>query len=232
MDTGTPGERRRRGARKAAPREGLRDRNKREKQERILAAARALFSERGFEATTTRDIAERAGVGTGTVFLYVRSKEELLLRLFREEIERAQGALFQALPADAPLEEQLMFVFGGLFDLYAENPGLSRTFIKNLLFMAPEVAEQHQSLVQAFMARLAGLVQAAQARGEVDAGVPPATAAVNFFSLYLTTLLAWLDGPAGSQQALRQTLREGLALQRRGLRPANPKRSPHPRSQT
>ena len=52
--------------------EGLRERNKREKLVRIRAAARALFAKRGFEATTAREICERAGIGTGTLFLYVK----------------------------------------------------------------------------------------------------------------------------------------------------------------
>ena len=205
--------------------EGLRARNKREKEERILAAARTLFSERGFEATTTRDIAERAGIGTGTLFLYVRSKEELLLRLFADELERVQGQLFQSLPREEPLVDQLMAIFGGLFDLYSENPALSRTYIRELLFLEPEQAEEHQGVVDGLLARLAGLLEAAQAHGEVDKELNLTQAAVNAYSLYLTTLVAWLGGRATSQKAHRHSLREGLELQLRGLVPAGRKRS-------
>ncbi|HLL53696.1 MAG TPA: TetR/AcrR family transcriptional regulator [Myxococcaceae bacterium] len=200
--------------------EGLRAKNKREKEERILAAARELLSERGFEATTTRDIAERAGIGTGTLFLYVRTKEELLLRLFRQLVEGAQARLFGALPEDAPLVERLMFVFGGFFDMYAEDPRLSRTYIRELLFLPPDVAEEHAEVVRAFLGRLGGLLEAAKARGEVDAEVDPMVATLGFFSLYLTTLLAWLNGPPGSEPMYRQALRDGLQLQLRGLAPA------------
>ena len=47
----------------------LRDQNKEEKRTRLLEAARALFRERGYEATTTRELSQRAGVATGTLFL-------------------------------------------------------------------------------------------------------------------------------------------------------------------
>src|SRR5260370_42018218 len=62
------------------------ERSKRDKLERIKRAARKLFGRKGFEATTTREIAAAADIGAGTLFLYAGSKEDLLVLLFREEI--------------------------------------------------------------------------------------------------------------------------------------------------
>lgn len=56
-----------------------RERNKQQKLERITAAAAELFAERGIDDVTTQQIAERADVGTGTLFLYAKTKGELLL---------------------------------------------------------------------------------------------------------------------------------------------------------
>src|SRR5688500_17653505 len=58
---------------------GRRERNKRDKLERIIAAARDLFDTYGVDAVTTQQIADRADIGTGTLFLYAKSKSELLL---------------------------------------------------------------------------------------------------------------------------------------------------------
>src|ERR1700687_1389220 len=58
------------------PAGGLRERNKQEKLERIQHSARVLFTHKGFEETTTREIARRAGVGAGTLFLYAKDKRE------------------------------------------------------------------------------------------------------------------------------------------------------------
>src|SRR5690606_13426713 len=70
----------------AAPggRGGRREQIKQEKLGRIVRAAATLFSERGFAATTTQAIAEEAGIGAGTLFLYVRSKHDLLVRVVVE----------------------------------------------------------------------------------------------------------------------------------------------------
>jgi kynurenine formamidase len=58
---------------------GRRERNKQAKLDRIVAAARELFAEHGVDEVTTQQIADKADIGTGTLFLYVKSKGDLLL---------------------------------------------------------------------------------------------------------------------------------------------------------
>ena len=58
---------------------GRRERNKQEKLDRITAAASELFAERGVDEVTTQEIADKADIGAGTLFLYAKSKGELLL---------------------------------------------------------------------------------------------------------------------------------------------------------
>ena len=77
---------------------GRRERGKQDKRERIKAAARELFAEKGFAATTTQEIAARADIGTGTLFLYVQSKEEVLVLVFRDEMDRVCDEAFASLP--------------------------------------------------------------------------------------------------------------------------------------
>ncbi len=54
-----------------------------DKRSRILDAATAVFAETGFHASRVQDIAERAGVAKGTIYLYFHNKEELLLSIFQ-----------------------------------------------------------------------------------------------------------------------------------------------------
>src|SRR5215203_3867114 len=58
---------------------GRRERNKQNKLERITAAARERFAEHGVDDVTTQQIADKADIGTGTLFLYAKTKGELLL---------------------------------------------------------------------------------------------------------------------------------------------------------
>ncbi|MEB0276664.1 helix-turn-helix domain-containing protein, partial [Cryobacterium sp. 5B3] len=74
---------------KRSPTRGRRERSMQDKQLRIFTAAAALFTERGFDAVGTQEIAERADVAVGTVFRYASSKAELLLMVYNRELRDA-----------------------------------------------------------------------------------------------------------------------------------------------
>src|SRR5215216_1742298 len=71
---------------------GLRERKKRQTRELIVATARRLFAERGFEAVTVSEVAREADVSEGTVFNYFPTKEDL----FYGEMETFEAALVEA----------------------------------------------------------------------------------------------------------------------------------------
>jgi AcrR family transcriptional regulator len=73
---------------------------------RILDGAGQMFRSRGFEATTTRDIADAAGIATGTLFNYFPTKEAIVIFLATEALAKAR-ANFADQPTDAGLEEDL-----------------------------------------------------------------------------------------------------------------------------
>ena len=64
---------------------GKAEARKSEKRGRITEAAIAVFAERGFHAARVSDIARRAGVADGTIYLYFKNKEDLLLSIFEEQ---------------------------------------------------------------------------------------------------------------------------------------------------
>src|SRR5918995_1192756 len=79
----------------ASQRVGRRERNKLQKLDRIMTAARELFAEHGVDEVTTQQIADKADIGTGTLFLYAKTKGELLLlvqnSLYVEALERGRA---------------------------------------------------------------------------------------------------------------------------------------------
>src|SRR5215472_588484 len=85
-------------------------RRKEDRPTEIIAAALECFAERGFAATRMDDVAARAGVTKGTVYLYFETKEELFKALVRTEllpnVERLEAAAADA-PAAVFLERLL-----------------------------------------------------------------------------------------------------------------------------
>jgi AcrR family transcriptional regulator len=196
-----------------------RSEQKEETRRRVREAALELFSTAGFDATTTKAIAERAGVAAGTVFVHARDKVDLLNLVMHDRLAEATTAAFDSLPKDAPLLEQLLHVFGEVLAMYGRAPKLAAPFVKNLPGADGPNGERVTALTFAFVERLASLVEGAQARGEVAADVPPRLVAQNAFALYFFALMTWLSGLASLQSAHRPLLEQSLALQLRGLGP-------------
>jgi AcrR family transcriptional regulator len=77
------------------------------REEEILAAAGSLFREKGYHATSVRDIAESVGLLKGSLYHYIRSKEELLARLFEGALQETVGELEEIAARDAPATGRL-----------------------------------------------------------------------------------------------------------------------------
>src|SRR5215831_11689283 len=74
------------------------------RREAILAAALDEFSARGFAATRLDDVARRAGVAKGTIYLHFRDKEALFQDIVRSVLSPFVGTLEVALKADVPVQ--------------------------------------------------------------------------------------------------------------------------------
>lgn len=85
-----------------------------ESRQRILAAASDVFAENGFEKTTIRAVAGRAGISVGGIYLYFRNKEELYTGLMRNQMEEFLGRV-AVLRAEKPLA-----ALRKMIDLYME----------------------------------------------------------------------------------------------------------------
>jgi AcrR family transcriptional regulator len=96
------------------PQPNKRGTRKIERRDAILAAALDEFSAQGFAAARLEDVAKRAGVAKGTIYLHFADKETLFQELIRAELSPVVGMLVQASHADVPLRQvtgQLIEVF-------------------------------------------------------------------------------------------------------------------------
>ena len=158
----------------------------------ILAAARALFAERGFEATTLKAVASRAGVAVGTVFVHVPDKAALLTEALHDDLARVLAEAGADLPT-AP-RDQILHLAGALYRYYAINPALSAVLVKESL-MAPLAEGSHSDAVlRGFLGQVAGALVGG---GMLRPGTSPITGATAFFALYVVVLLGGLRAAAG-----------------------------------
>jgi AcrR family transcriptional regulator len=190
---------------------------KQDKRARIRAAAWHLFTHQGFDKTTTKEVAERAGVATGTLFLYAPDKTDLLFMVIHDELERVIDESTASLPR-RDLVAQLMHIFSALFAMYARHPELAKAFLRATPLRKGPNGQRVDSLTFGFFQRLGRLVQEAKERGEVRADVETILTAQCAFALYYFSLTTWLTGYVSLELALEPGLRSALGLLYRGLK--------------
>ncbi|MGN1239720.1 MAG: TetR/AcrR family transcriptional regulator [Paludibacteraceae bacterium] len=105
-------------------------------ESRILEAAKTLFFQNGFAATSTTDIARLAGCNQALVHYYFRTKEKLFAGIFMEQTGRALEVINASLQSDAPFEQQIRNCVSLYFDTLMENPNLPY-FVMNELIHNP-----------------------------------------------------------------------------------------------
>jgi AcrR family transcriptional regulator len=104
---------------------------------RIYEAALELFREKGFEQTTMRDIAAKAGVALGAAYYYFSSKESIVLAFYQEMQEGSHDAILEAMAGHKKLKDRLRVVLEKRLELLAPN----RKFCDALFRHAPDTAD-------------------------------------------------------------------------------------------
>lgn len=191
----------------------------------IVAAALEVFAERGFAAAKLDEIARRAGVSKGALYLYYETKEDIFHAVVTQTVTpRLAAVRAMAGGHEGRFAELLPTVIGMLAQVLPASPagaivkmivGESRNF--------PELARfWREEAVDPMVATMSGLIAKAQARGEVRAGDPrhfafqvagPILMGVLWGEVLVPVGAAPLDFPALARQHA-ETLLRGMLTER------------------
>lgn len=193
-----------------------------DKRERILEAAERIFARRGFFHARVSEIAREAGVADGTIYLYFKSKDDLLISLFESRMERVTVALAAAVDrAGVGARDRLVAFLDSYARLIVENPALAEVLTVELRQSSKFMKEYQSRHFGEFLKLLAGLVADGQAAGEFDRELPAPVVARAIFGMLDELALAWLLGRGEKFDILRAAGHVGsLVLQ--GLQRRDP----------
>jgi TetR/AcrR family transcriptional regulator, fatty acid metabolism regulator protein len=186
-----------------------------DKRARILDAAVRVFAERGFFGATVAGIARAAGVADGTIYLYFKSKDDVLLRLFDEKmtdlLDEAKAAAAQEGSASARLSRLVQLHLA----LVEKDPELAQVLIVELRQSAQFPRAEGRQKLAAYLDVFGQIVREGQEAGDLDPAISVQTAKRAIFGALDELALGWLM--SGRRTSLKKTAAELSALLVRGL---------------
>ena len=125
---------------------GRRERNKQDKLERIIAAAGELFAVHGVDEVTTQQIADQADIGAGTLFLYAKTKGELLLLVqnthYAEALERGRAGS-ETVPG---VLDAVLAIVRPIVECNRAQIDNGRTYLREMVFGDPQEPRRREAL--------------------------------------------------------------------------------------
>ncbi|WP_297511206.1 TetR/AcrR family transcriptional regulator [uncultured Caulobacter sp.] len=154
-------------------------------RERVLAAARRLFSERGYEGATIRDIAQAAGMSTGAVFASFADKSELFDEILTADYEVIHAQMTQASRNAKTVDEALLGLFAIAYGFHVEQLPLLRASIA-VSWTRSEAAERRaRSDLKHIFRLLADALRRGVEQGQLKADIDAKLLAEMTFDVYL-----------------------------------------------
>ncbi len=170
--------------------EGLREQKKKENFRKIIKAARELFSKKDYNAITIREIAVRAGTGTGTLYSYVKDKTELLTILSAEDMNTVRKKIRKNLGKCRTTEESVLEIFRIIFAHHSDNPAFAKMIVKELTFEKRNLPEDFGPDPFLLLFHDIASVLRSDASGTEDAE----ERAEHIFAVHFYYLIQWLSG--------------------------------------
>ena len=165
-----------------------------DKRERILDAAERIFAQNGFYNARVAEIARSAGVADGTIYLYFKSKDDLLISLFESRMERVNGQLHTAAAAASRPSEKLLAIIRTYLQMVHDFPQVAEVLTVELRQSSKFMKEYSNPRFGEFLKLFAQIIAEGQESGELGRGIPAPHAARMLFGIIDELALAWLLG--------------------------------------
>lgn len=191
-----------------------------DKRERILRAAIRVFARKGFYATRVSEIAKAAGVADGTIYLYFKNKDDVLVSIFEDGIGRLLHALREETQGTTSAAERIERAIELQLGLLEGRRDLAEVITVNLRQSSKLMKQYGAPLFNQYIDFLASIVADGQRAGELRADVSPRIVARGLWGALDGVAMTWAlaDGEAPT---LRRAAKELATIHLEGLRRAD-----------
>lgn len=163
---------------RTARRRGAERKSREERWSELVEVATQVFYEKGYEAASLQDIADRLGMLKGSLYYYIQTKEDLLYEVINGVHQGGLRNLKTLMSKDAGALERLREVVIGHVEYECENLVSTTVFLHELDALPPERRQEIVGEDHAYRGLLTELIEDGQAEGVIKEDVSPKLAAL------------------------------------------------------
>ncbi len=199
-----------------------RDRKGAERRAAIMEAAIEVFADRGFHGARISDVAEKASVASGTIYLYFRNKEELLISVFEEKMGLLLDGIGNELRGVTDPEERIRRFARWHFLQLRENRAAARVLQIELRLSSRFLTDYRPEKLWAYLNVFGQTVRDGISSGHFRSDIDPFVGMWAFFGALDEIAMQWVLSRRPDRFVLDDAARQVADVFIRGLRADNP----------
>lgn len=175
----------------------MEDQTNRGRREEVLTVAAAVFSEKGYRASTIQDIGRELGITSAALYYYFSSKQEILSELIVRPIQQLEAMSAEVVASDLGNREKLSEIVRRHTNMMLQQRELFTIFLRERVELEPVHAKRLAELEERYYRKIRSVLEAAERSGEIRA-VSPQLVALGVIGM-TNWVLRWYkpNGPLG-----------------------------------
>ena len=172
-----------------------------DKPQQIIEAAVRVFARKGYYNSRVSDIAREAGIAAGTIYLYFRTKDDILVTLFRDKMAQFVGSLRKAIADEPDAVAKLSRLIRLHFEMLEEDPQLAEVVQVELRQGQKFFRGASSHEIASYFALITSVLEEGVAEGRFRAGLPVKVATKAVFGAMDQMATSWVLGKRGYRLA-------------------------------
>ncbi len=144
-----------------------------DKRSRIIKAAVKVFAQQGFYNAKVSEIAQNAGIAAGTIYLYFKNKDEILISIFEEEMAKFISKVSKEIESAADVKNKLRVFAKTHLDFVKKNPRLAQVFQLELRQSNKFIKEYAGSKLKEYLNVAGDIIEEGQRHGVIRKDIHP-----------------------------------------------------------
>ena len=170
-----------------------------DKPQQIIEAAVRVFARKGYYNSRVSDIAREAGIAAGTIYLYFKTKDDILVTLFRAKMADFVGVLRKAIAGEADAASKIRRLVSLHFRILEESPDLAEVVQVELRQGQKFFRGASSQEIGAYFALIGSVLEEGVAEGRFRSGLPVKVATKILFGAMDQMATSWVLGKRGYQ---------------------------------